>query len=282
MKKIQLLLICFLMGMIDAQAQVQTPQPSPLATINQVVGLTDFEITYSRPSMNGREIFGKLVPYDKLWRTAANKNTMITISDDIKIGGKDLKSGTYSIFSTPNKNEWTFYIYTNTDNWGTPREWDKNNIAAEFKVASQKLSEPVESFTIDFNNFTKNGAHLVISWETTTLHIPVEVPTDKKVVASIKASMQNPTPNDYYNAAVYYLQTDRDIEQAKMWMNKAMDSREDKPFWMLRQQSLIYAKSGEKQTAIKIAQESLEKAKEANNRDYINMNMESLKEWGAY
>jgi hypothetical protein len=155
-------------------------------------------------------------------------------------------------------------------------------IAAEFKVASHKLSEAVESFTIDFNNFTKDGAHLVISWENTCVHIPVEVPTDKKVMASVEEAMKNPTPNDYYAAAVYFLQTDRDINKAKMWIDKAMESRDDKPFWMLRQQSLIYAKAGEKQTAIKLAKESLEAAEKANNRDYVNMNKASLKEWGAY
>jgi hypothetical protein len=269
------------MSTLNIDAQVRTPQPSPLATLNQVVGLTNFEITYSRPSMNEREIFGGLVPYGELWRTAANKNTMITIDDDITIGGKSLKAGTYALFSRPGKKEWNFYIYTDTENWGTPREWKTENIAAEFKVNSQKLSEAVESFTIDFNNFTKNGAHLVISWEKTSVHIPVEVPTDKKVMASIEGAMKDPKPNDYYSAAVYYMQTDRDIEKAKMWIDKAMESRDDKPFWMLRQQSLIYAEAGDKEMAIKFAKESLKGAEAAKNRDYINMNKASLKEWGA-
>jgi len=268
--------------MIDANAQVQTPQPSPLATINQVVGLTNFEITYSRPSMNGREIFGGLVPYGELWRTGANKNTMLTVDDNIKIGGQILEAGTYALFTSPNKGEWTFFLYKNTENWGTPREWNENLIAAEFKATSKELSDTVESFTIDFNNFTKGGAHLIISWENTSVHIPVEVPTDDKVMASVNEAMKNPTPNDYYSAAVYYLQTDRDINKAKMWIDEAMSSRDDKPFWMLRQQSLIYAKAGEKEMAIKLAKESMEAAEKANNRDYVNMNKASLKEWGAY
>jgi hypothetical protein len=206
---------------------------------------------------------------------------MITVSDDILIGGEPLKAGTYALFSTPNEGSWTIYMYTDTENWGTPREWSEDKIAAEFEVESTKLSNTVESFTIEFDNFTKNGAHLVISWENTAVHIPVEVPTDKKVMASIKASMENPTPNDYYLAAVYYLETDRDISQARKWIDKAMENQEDGKYWMLRQQSLIYAKAGEKQTAIKLAMKSLEAAKKANNRDYVNMNTASLKEWGA-
>lgn len=281
MKKIRFLLSFILIGVLTTTAQVKTPQPSPLATLKQVVGLTDFEVTYSRPSMNGREIFGGLVPYGKLWRTGANRNTMITVSDNISIGGKPLAAGTYALFSTPNKGEWTFYVYKNTENWGTPAEWKKDLIAAEFTAKPQKLNEVVESFTIDFNNFTPNSAYLVMSWENTALHIPVEVPTDKKVMATVEEAMKNPTPNDYFSAAVYFLQTDRDINKAKMWIDEAMKSREDKPFWMLRQQSLIYAKAGEKQTAIKLAKESLKGAEEAGNRDYINMNKASLKEWGA-
>ena len=281
MKKIQLLLICVLIGITSTNAQVQTPQPSPLATLNQVVGLTDFEIIYSRPSMNGREIFGELVPYGKLWRTAANRNTMITFGDDIKMGGKTIEAGTYALFSIPNEGEWTFYLYTNIENWGTPAEWNEDLVAAEFKAKSQKLSESVESFTLDFNNFTPEGAHLVLSWENTAVHIPIEVPTDQKVMASVEEAMKSPTPNDYFQAAVYFLQTDRDINKAKMWIDEAMNSREDKPFWMLRQQSLIYAKAGEKQMAIQLAKQSLEAAEKAGNRDYINMNKASLKEWGA-
>jgi len=281
MKKIQLLLICVLMSIIDLNAQVQTPQPSPLATLDQIVGLTEFKIVYSRPSMKEREIFGGLVPYGKLWRTAANRNTMITFNDDITIGGKAVKAGTYALFSTPNESEWTFYLYTNVENWGVPQKWNEDLVAAEFTVKAQKLSEPVESFTLDFNHFTSNGAHLVLKWENTAVHIPIEVPTDKKVMASVEEAMKNPTANDYYSAAVYFLQTDRDINKAKMWIDKAMESRDDKPFWMLRQQSLIYAKAGEKQTAIKLAKESLEAAEKAGNRDYVNMNKASLKEWGA-
>ncbi len=276
--------VCFALlafCVFNVNAQVQSPQPSPLANLKQVVGLTQFEIAYSRPSMNEREIFGGLVPYGKLWRTAANKNTMITFDDDITIGGKSVEAGTYALFSTPNEGSWTFYVYTDTENWGTPREWSEEKIAAQFEAKSMRLNDRVESFTIDFNNFTKNGAHLVISWENTAVHIPIEVPTDKKVMASIKKAMENPTGDDYYRAAVYFMETDRDINKAREWVDIAMKKREDRPYWMLRQQSLIYAKAGEKQAAIKVALESLEAAKKAGNRDYVNMNTTSLKEWGA-
>ena len=94
--------------------------------------------------------------------------------------------------------------------------------------------------------------------------------------------MKDPKSADYFNAAVFFLETDRDINKAKSWVDRAMEMREDKPYWMLRQQSLIYAKAGETKTAIKLAMQSLEEAEKAGNADYVKMNKASLKEWGAY
>lgn len=280
MKK--LIILLFLCALGTTEAQVLSPQPSPSTTLKQVVGLTQFEVNYSRPSMRGREIFGDLVPFGKLWRTGANKNTTIKFDDNIIFGGQEVTPGEYAVFTIPNEDEWKVYLYANTENWGTPSEWNEDEIVAETKVKLTELSEEVESFTIEFNHFTKNDAHLIMKWEDTAVNILVEVPTDRKVMASIKTAMENPKPADYFNAAVYYMETDRDINRARTWVDKAMEMREDKPYWMLRQQSLIYAKAGETSGAIKLAKESLEAAEKAGNADYVKMNKASLKEWGAY
>lgn len=279
MKRLILPLILFAFSFL--QAQVQSPQPSPSATLIQTVGLTEFTVEYSRPSMRGREIFGELVPFGKLWRTGANKNSIIKFDDTIIFGGQEVKAGEYSIFTIPNQDEWEVLLYANTENWGTPAEWNEANIVASTNIKTSELADQVESFTIEFNHFTKNNAHLILKWENTAVNILVEVPTDEKVMASIEMAMEGTKMADYYNAAVYYLQTDRDIKKAKMWIDTAMDMREDKPFWMLRQQSLIYAKSGDTDGAIKMAKQSLEAAEKAGNADYVKMNKASLKEWGA-
>lgn len=280
MKRLFLPLILLIFSF--AGAQVQTPQPSTSATLTQTVGLTEFTVKYSRPSARDREIFGSLVPYDKLWRTGANKNSTISFNDNIVFGGAEVEAGEYAIFTKPGEESWVVYLYKNTENWGIPQKWDESQIAAEIEVKSSKVYPKVESFSIDFGHFSKDSAHLMIEWENTSVHILIEVPSDQKVMKSIETAMKNPQPSDYYSAAVYFMETDRDINKAKMWIDKAMDARDDKPYWMLRQQSLIYAKAGEKQTAIKFAQQSLEAAEKAGNRDYINMNKASLKEWGAY
>ncbi|TKS55875.1 DUF2911 domain-containing protein [Mesohalobacter halotolerans] len=278
----KLLLICFITVFAGVSAQVQTPQPSPSVQLKQVVGLTNFEINYSSPSMRGREIFGDLVPFEKLWRTGANKNTTISFDDNIVFGGVEVEAGEYAIFSEPGEREWKIYLYKNTENWGTPREWNEELIAASAMVEAINVEPAFESFTISFGHFTKDSAHLIMTWANTSTHILIEVPSDKKVMKSIEMSMKDPTPADLYSAAVYFLETDRDINKAKKWIDQAMDARDDKPYWMLRQQSLIYAKAGEKNMAIKLAQQSLEAAQKARNADYVKMNKESLKEWGAY
>lgn len=277
-----ILLFCFCLTLATMNAQVKTPQPSPAVSLKQVVGLTNFEVNYSSPSMKERKIFGVLVPYNKLWRTGANKNTTISFDDDIVFDGSKVEAGEYAIFTEPSEGRWVIYLYSDIENWGVPREWNDKYIAAKAVVETNNFEPAVESFTISFGHFTKDSAHLIMSWENTSAHVLIEVPSDEKVMTSIESSMKNPTPSDYYSAAVYFLETDRDINKAKMWINKAMDARDDKPYWMLRQQSLIYAKAGEKKTAIKLAEQSLEAAEKAGNADYVKMNKQSLLEWGAY
>ena len=279
MKKILLLVVAGILS-FSLQGQISTPQPSPFSKIHQVVGLTDVTLEYSRPSMRGRTIFGDLVPFDKLWRTGANATTKIGFSDDVTIGETTLKAGTYAIFTKPGTASWDVYFYTETAGGGTPRNWDESKVAAQINVPVNKLNEDVQTFTITIDNLSNNGANLGMVWEKTYVWIPFEVPTKSKASQSIETVMGGPSANDYFSAALYYLQEDMDLNKAKMWIDKAV-SMNDKAFWMSRQQSLIYAKMGDKAGAIKAAKKSLADAKAANNADYIKMNMDSLKEWGA-
>lgn len=263
-------------------AQVTIPQASPSAHLEQKVGLTDVSVDYSRPGVKGRTIFGDLVPFQKLWRTGANENTKITFSEDVKIGGKALKKGSYAIYTKPSQQSWEVIFYTDTDNWGVPRNWDESKVAASITAKANAVSN-VESFTIGINNLSNNGATLEISWEKTMVAVSFSVPTESKVIASIEKAMKGPSAGDYYQSAIYYHQQGKDINKAKAWIDKAIEVRgADNPaFWYHRQQSLIYADSGDKKGAIKAAKRSLELAKKAENNDYISLNKKSLKEWGA-
>lgn len=262
-------------------AQITTPQPSPSTTVKQVVGLTDVALEYSRPAMRGRTIFGDLVPYGQLWRTGANKNSIVTFSNDVKVDGKALKAGSYAVFTKPGESVWEVHFYTDTENWGTPKNWDESKVAAIVNVNSMKTAETVESFTMAINHLSETGAHLEISWENTKVAIPFAVPTDTAVMAEIDKIMAGPGAGDYYAAAVYYLNAGKDISKAKEWMDKAMSMTEKPAFWQMRQQSLIYAKAGDKKGAIAAAKKSLAASEAAKNMDYVKMNQDSLKEWGA-
>jgi hypothetical protein len=278
MKKIILVLV-LIFAAFHLEAQVKTPAPSPKCTLEQKVGLTDVTIEYSRPSMKGRTVFGDLVPYSKLWRTGANQNSMITFSDDVVINGQTLKKGKYAIFTTPKIDMWEIVFYTDTDNWGTPENWNEKNVALATNVDTKMLSNPVESFTISINNLDNNFAHLEFSWEKTFVALKFEVPTQKTAIASIDKALAGPTSGDYFSSAQYFYQSNGDMNKALEYINKATDMNKDKPFWYSRQKSLIQAKLGDKKGAIETAKISLEAAKTAKNDDYVKMNTDSIAEW---
>ena len=276
-----ILAVLSLLFVSTAFAQVQTPQPSTSQKIEQKVGLTDVTLEYSRPSMRGRTIFGDLVPYDKLWRTGANANTKITFGYDVMVGDAKLKAGSYAVYSKPGKESWEVIFYSDANNWGTPQKWDETKVAAQITVPVYPMEMPVETFTMSFDDVTHNQASLGMIWEKVYVGVPISFMTDAQVTHSIESVMSGPSANDYYASAVYYLTADKDIEKAKMWIDKAIEMREQPAFWYHRQQSLIYAKAGDTKGAIKAAKRSLELATQAGNADYIALNKKSLKEWGA-
>ncbi|WP_179315097.1 DUF2911 domain-containing protein [Winogradskyella undariae] len=267
--------------MFSVNAQIETPQPSPFTKVEQKVGLTDVTLEYSRPSMNGRTIFGDLVPYGKVWRVGANKNTTITFSDAVVVGGQELKAGAYAIFITPSKTSWDVVFYSDTNNWGTPKTIEASKVAAKVTIETMELPMNVETFTITFDNLTSGSAELGFIWENTMANLKFEVPTDKTVTAAIEKVMAGPSAGDYYAAAVYNLTEGKDLEKAKEWMDKAMSMTKEPMFYQLRKQSLIYAALGDKKNAIATAKKSLAKSEAAGNADYVKMNKDSLKEWGA-
>ena len=266
---------------ISVEAQINTPAPSPSAKLMQTVGLTEVMIDYSRPNMRGREVYGNLVPFDKLWRTGANAYTKITFDTDVSIGGKEVKAGTYSIFTKPGASTWDVFFYTDIVGGGTPSKWEESKVVAQVNVPVYKMDMPVETFTITVDDVMSNVASIGIIWANTYVAVPFTVPTDATVMKSIDKALNGPTADDYYAAAVYYSSEGKDINKAKEWMNKAMSMTEKPAFWQLRQQSLILAKAGDKKGAIEAAKKSLAGATEAGNDDYIKMNNDSLKEWGS-
>lgn len=275
--------IIFVLAMMIAnyaiEAQVKAPQASPKSTLTQVVGLTNVEIVYSRPSAKGRDVFNNLVPFGKLWRTGANENTTISFSDDVVIGGKTLAKGKYALYTIPRADNWEIIFYSATDNWGNPETLDEAKVALRTNAKPEMLDRNVETFTIGINNLDNNFAHLELSWEKTIVAIKFDVPTQKTAMASIDKALAGPTAGDYFSSAQYFFQSNGDLTKALTYVNKALDMSKDKPFFYYRLKSLIQAKQGDKKGAIETAKLSLAAAEIAKNQDYIKMNKDSIAEW---
>ena len=275
-------------------SQIKTPRVSPASSIEQMVGLTEIEVEYSRPSKRGRDIFGNVVPYGKIWRTGADNCTKISFSTDVvfnsntSIDGvkisktKIIKAGKYSIFSIPNKESWDVILYSDTDLWGVPRDWDEDKIVfkSNYQINKSANNSIKEMFTISFDNVTNNDVDMIFSWDDVSVTVNIVVPTRRIVSDNIKKVMgSSPSPSDYYSAAVYYKQENINMDTALKWINKAIDLFENPRFYQLRQQSLIMAANKKYSDAIAVAKESLRLSIEADNKDYVKMNKESISEW---
>ncbi|PKR81578.1 dihydrolipoamide dehydrogenase [Brumimicrobium salinarum] len=275
----------FLLGSIAlswcTMAQVNTPALSPKAEIEQTVGLTEFELTYSRPSLRGRDMYKEIIPVDKMWRFGANKNSTLSFDTDVVFGGVDVKAGEYAIFAIPGEKEWTIFLYDDTNNWGVPKEWNDKKVVAKIGVESKKTPHTVETFTVAFENLNIDKFDMTIAWGKTYLPIHIKLPTDKLTRESIKETMssEEPTERDYYNAASYLLNVNADLENALTYMNKAIEMNDNAPFYYIRKKALILHANGENEKAISTAKKSLEMAKAAGSEEYVRKNEKSIKEW---
>ncbi|MDD5149955.1 MAG: DUF2911 domain-containing protein [Flavobacterium sp.] len=278
MKKI-IFILAIMIANYAIEAQIKTPQLSPRSILTQVVGLTEVEVNYSRPSARGRAVIGDLVPYGKLWRTGANENTTISFSDDVVIDGKTLAKGKYAIYTIPKADNWEIVFYSKTDNWGNPAVWDEANVALRTNVKPEILDRKLESFTIGISNLDINYAFLELSWENTIVAIKFEVPTQKTTMTSIQKTLAGPTAGDYFSSAQYFFQSNEDIVKARTYVDKAIEMNADKPYYYFRLKSLIQAKQGDKKGAIETAKISLDAAEIAKNQDYVKMNKDSIAEW---
>ncbi|TDS57557.1 DUF2911 domain-containing protein [Myroides indicus] len=279
MKKTIIVLAFALLG-IGAYAQVHTPSTSTKAEVHQVVGLTDVKVDYSRPNMRGRQVYGDLVPYGRLWRTGANMNTVVTFGNDVEIDGKKLKKGSYSLFTIPKVGEWEVIFYSDVNNWGLPANWDDSKVALSTKVGVLNSNRTNETFTIAVNNVNIDYADLEIIWEKTIVPVRFKVPTDQLAMESIETTFDGPAIVDYYAAAEYYYLTDKNMKSALQWINQAIEKSGDKvPYYFVRLKSQIQAKSGDKTAAVETAKKALELAEKANNQDYVKINKDAIKEW---
>lgn len=274
MKKI-IWLVASLTWIVNVQAQLKTPAPSPTQTVKQDVGLGSIEINYSRPAVKGRKVFGDLVPYGSVWRTGANNATTLQFSDEVNIGGVTLAPGKYGLLSIPDKDNWTLIISKQTD-VTSPGAYKQEMDLVRVSAAVQKLKDVVENFTIAVDNIKPNSCVLSLSWDKTSVSLPITTDIDSKIMSNIAKVMQGEKP-PYYNAAMYYLENGKDLKQALAWFDKAVELTPN-AYWVQHQRANCLAKLGKTAEARAAAEKSKDLALAAKNMDYVKLNEKLLAE----
>jgi hypothetical protein len=271
MKKL-ILAACAALTLSGAFAQTLiTPPASPTQTVKQDFGLSSIELSYSRPGIKGRKVFGDLVPYDKVWRTGANSATTITFGKDVLIGGKKIPAGKYGLVTIPGKENWAIII-TKQLNATSPDAYKEDNDVVRVAAKPTELKDKLETFTIQFADVMPNTCSLQIMWENTAVSLPISSDADAEVMKNINDVM-NKDNKPYYNAAVYYLQNGKDLNQALAWFDKAIElNTNPNPYWMHHQRANCLAKLGRKKEARDAAEKSKAMAITAKNEDYVRLN----------
>lgn len=250
------------------------PQPSPKGKVQQVVGLTNVEVEYSRPSIKGRVIFGDLVPFDKLWRTGANLNTTIEFSAPVKFGDVDVKAGKYSLFTVPGKEVWVVHLNSNTELWGEDEFKAEENVAT-IKVRAEG-ADLTETLTIDIANVVNDRAELELRWEKTKVLIPIQADATEQALANIREAMAkgDMKAGGYGGSARFCLDRNVMTKEALTWAQKSVEM--DKKFWHVHTLARAQAANGMTKEAIATANESMTMAQEAKNEAYVKMNRDLI------
>jgi hypothetical protein len=260
---------------LSADAQLRTPAPSPTQTLKQDFGISTIELSYSRPGVKGRKIFGDLVPYGNVWRTGANNATTITFGDEVTIGGTKIKAGKYGLLTIPDKDNWTIIISKST-NTTSPAEYKKEDDIVRVNVKPMALKDKTETFTMQFVNVKPASCELQMMWDNTAVALPISTDVDAKVMKTIN-DMMTQDNRPYFQAGLYYLENGKDLNQAVEWFDKAI-VQNPKAFWAYHQKANALAKLGKKDEARSTAQKSMDIAREEKNDDYVRLNEKLLAE----
>ncbi len=273
MKKI-LLVIAIAAGNLTFAQTITTPQPSTTQTIKQNFGLSSIELSYSRPNAKGRKVVGELVPFGKVWRTGANQATTLTFGDEVTIGGKKIAAGKYGLLTIPGQDTWTVIITKQLD-VTSPAAYKEESDVVRVNVKPMVIKDNVETFTMQFANVKSSTCDLRMAWENTSVMLPISTDVDDKVMKQINNIMTKDNL-PYFNAAMYYMESGKDMNQALTWLNKAAELNPT-AYWIHHQRANALAKLGKKQDAMAAANKSLELSTTAKNADYVKLNEDLLK-----
>lgn len=261
-----------------ARSELTLPRVSPGAKVSQTIGLTDFTLTYSRPGVKGRKIWGELVPYGEVWRTGANEATTFECSDAVTIGDKTLAAGTYSFYTLPGAGEWEVIFSHAKGAWGSS-EYTPEKDALRIKVKPQEATHQ-EWMTIGFENLSPASGDLVIRWEKLMVAIAVQVNVNDKAVTNIRAALAERKADDWqtlHRAAQYCFNAGIQMDEAMAWEEQSVATKET--YANLSLLADMKMKAGKSKDAIATAEKALKVGKDDPNKPNMRPTEEKLSEW---
>ncbi len=278
--------IYFLFGLLltlvfaPAQAQLVHPKASPAQTVIQDVGLCHVRVSYSRPAVRGREIFGNLVPYGRIWRVGANESTKISFSCPVRLDGNEVPAGTYALYAFPQADRWEIAIHKDTTHWGDGRQnYSAEDDLLRFTAYPKTLNTVTENLEIGFDEITHEGMSMYWRWDQLELQFTIEVDTEAEMEKQIAAALQNnPTAQTYYEAARYLQESNREFTRALGYLDQALKLGGD-TYYFHRVRSLVLAEMGRYTEAIEAAERSLKLAEGEGKDEFVRMNQKNIEKW---
>jgi hypothetical protein len=268
-KKLSTGIVAALLIVSSHGQQLNTPQPSPNSSVKQSFALSNIEISYSRPGVRGRKIFGDLVPYGKVWRTGANNATTVTFGEEVTVGNTKVPAGKYGLLTIPDASSWTIILSKQT-NVTSPSDYKQDQDVVRVKADVIPMPFSIETFTISVDYVKANSCVIGILWDNVYVGLPVKADVDGRVMKQINDAMEKDN-RPYFASAMYYMDNGKDLNKALEWLNKAEAQNPD-AFWVVHQKANCLAKLGKKQEAIAAATKSKEIAQKAGSSDYVALN----------
>jgi hypothetical protein len=256
-----------------AYSQIELPRPSPHASVTQTIGITQAVIDYYSPGVKGRVIWGKLVPYNEIWRTGANHCTTISFDTDVKVEGNAIPAGKYSLFTIPGEQAWKVILNKDTSLWGSMGYKEADDVT-RFTVKPQN-TEFRERMMFAFDNVTDDSVMVALYWEKLKIPFTLAVNTDSLVMAEADKAINWRTP---YQAADYALQNNLDLTRVKKWLDLSLAMEHN--YWNSILLARVQNKEGKRKEAIKTLEAALRMGKTMERTPFNIQDMEAmLLEW---